>query len=127
MVDDLTNSDAAANSIEALLDKAFQSGPAMAANELIHDVRQTLLAEYARASNYEVSFLDRTWEEVRATEGPRFRRFLTDMGFRSPPYSPVFVSLFSSEMVHFIGAQDFLRALRSDRDEGALLPVPVKK
>jgi hypothetical protein len=120
MTPDIPNGSVPPSALQTLLDNAFSQGPAVEANQLIHDVRQEFQSEFGRAANYEVSLLTRSWQETRRIEAARFGRFLHDMGFNTRPYKPVFVSLFHGETVYFIRAVDFLDAIAADPAEVVL-------
>jgi len=127
MPDERKDTGRPSGSLETLIGRAFRRGPAIQANELIDEVRHAFLGELSRAANYEVSLLDRSWEDVCREEGARFRRYLRNMGYTPRRDGPVFVSLFHGDEVYFIYSQDFLDAIADDAEAGALLPVPVDK
>lgn len=141
MSEDPPNPDAPPPSVERLVEMAFQKGPAMEANRLIHEVREALRRAYGRAHNFEVSLLDRPPEHLWQTALPELRRYLRAKGFTQEGAEPVFVSLFVEETVYFIKAEHFVEQTQrmalswwaAQSDDGSLpddvprLPVPVRK
>lgn len=108
----LTGSAAVAGPLEPLVARAFASGPAQQANQLISDVRQQVQAEEGRAFNYEVALIGRSWEYLRQTVAPRLALYLRGKRLGLADSRCVFISLFVEKTIYFIRASDFFSHLR---------------
>ena len=96
-------------SIEQLTDRAFHHGPAHEANQLIHDVRERVLAEHGRALSYEVPLMGRPFSHLQQEVAPRLALFLHG---KRMPWQASFVSLFVGPTLHFVWVEDFFEVIR---------------
>lgn len=96
-------------SIEQLTDRAFHRGPAHQANQLIHDVREQVLAEHGQALSYEVPLMGRPFSHLQQEVAPRLALFLHG---KRMPWQASFVSLFVGPTLCFVWVNDFFEVIR---------------
>lgn len=101
-----------ANATESLLRLAFDSAPALEANQAIARVREQEAGEFTPATSYELLLPEqdtRTW--LLETMLPRLVDYLESVGAKLPGCGRVFLSVFSGDKLHFIRARDAVALL----------------
>jgi len=96
-------------SIEQLTKRAFHHGPAHEANQLIHDVREQVIAEHGQALSYEVPLMGRPFSHLQQEVAPRLALFLHG---KRTPWRASFVSLFVGATLCFVWVDDFFEVIR---------------
>ncbi len=97
---------------ESLLRLAFDSAPAMEANQAIARVREQEAGELTPATSYEFVLPEqepRAW--LLEYMLPRLVDYLESTGARLPGCGRVFLSVFSGGTLHFIRAKDAVALL----------------
>lgn len=98
---------------ESLLRLAFDTAPAMEANQAIERIRQQEAGEFTPAASYELVLpLEgdiRKW--LLESMLPRLVDYLESVGARLPGCGRVFLSVFSGGTLHFIRARDVVAML----------------
>lgn len=97
---------------ESLLRLAFDTAPAMEANQAIERIRQQETGEFTLAASYELVLPEgdtRQW--LLESMLPRLVDYLESVGAKLPGCGRVFLSVFSGDTLHFIRAKDVVAML----------------
>lgn len=97
---------------ESLLRLAFDTAPALEANQAISRIREQESGEFAAATSYEFVLPEqepRTW--LLEYMLPRLVDYLESTGARLPGCGKVFLSVFSGSTLHFIRAKEAVALL----------------